>query len=468
MPTRHHVYVLVLSLAAIFPACGGEDGKPGAIGPAGAQGPEGEPGDVGDEGPTGPVGPEGLEGPEGPPGPAGPGGGGGETGMGGAPSGALSSGCLSPCHGFTGIVEQWKTSTHFATYVANLGGEEVDSWTGTSACGNCHSIDGIEQRLAGNVRYAGTTGPDNVSHGQINYLNSTNNKIGESTYLGHATVAVVHCTTCHEVTEATDPHRTGEPYTPGSFPLRVPTGAGETAYVEKSSAFGLSDGTAAEPYGVGNACMWCHKSRKDVTNYIITATATNAFTNTRFGPHEGPQTDIYTGKGCYHYQVKTYNNSSHQAFETGCVRCHMPATEANEGIGNHSFAPQLSSCKSAGCHVNAASFDILGQQTAMKESLRELRQALSDQGWLTRTEVAPYDPLTPAQLADENFAEDVSRPGTSGLSGDQAGAVYNYLLMARGGAGGVHNPLYVRQLIYDSYFAVMGDHPPSMTVRPMP
>ena len=466
MPRRHHIYILILGFAVAFAACGGDDGKNGAMGPPGAQGPEGESGDEGPAGPRGLMGPEGLEGPEGPAGPAGPGGEGGETGMGGAGSSALSSGCLSPCHGFTGIVEQWKTSTHFATYVANLGGEEVDSWTGTSACGNCHAIDGIEQRLAGNVRYLGTTGPANVTHGQISYLNSTNNRIGESTYLGHATVAVVHCTTCHEVTEENDPHRTGKPYTPGSFPLRVPTGAGETAYVEKSSAFGLSDGTAAEPYGVGNACMWCHKSRKDVTNYIITATATNSFTNTRFGPHEGPQTDIYTGKGGYHYQGRTYNSSSHQNFGNGCVTCHMPGTDSNEGIGDHSFAAKLSSCQSGGCHTEATSFNVGGQQRDMKDKLRQLREAL--RGWLTRAEVAPYDALTDAQVADENFAEDASRPGTTGLSGDQAGAVYNYLLMARGAAGGVHNPIYVRQLIYDSYFAVMGVAPPGTPSRPDP
>jgi hypothetical protein len=44
--------------------------------------------------------------------------------------------------------------------------------------------------------------------------------------------------------------------------------------------------------------------------------------------------------------------------------------------------------------------------------------------------------------------------------------VYNYLLIARGGAGGIHNPLYVRQLIFDSYFEVVSSPPPSMLTRP--
>jgi hypothetical protein len=446
-----------LLFAAIAAACGGDDGAKGAVGDAGAQGPRGEAGPSGEQGERGPAGPAG------PPGPSGAAG--ADSGEGGGPGvveGTLNVGCLSPCHGFNGIVEQWKTSTHFATYVANLGGEEVDSWTGTSACGNCHSIDGIEQRLAENVRYLGDTGPVNVTEGQIGYFNSTTNKVAESTYAGHATVAVVHCTTCHEVTDETDPHRTGAAYEPGSFPLRVPSGPDDEAYIEKSSAVGESDGTPVGAYGAGNACIWCHKSRKDVTNYI---TATNNSLSTRFGPHQGPHADVFSGEGGYHYPSKAYDNSSHQALEKGCVSCHMGSIEANSGIGDHSFAPALSTCTSAGCHVGATSFDVIGGQSDMKGSLRELRTALNDLGWLTRAEAAPFDALSAAQLADDNFAEDSPR-AASGLTAAQAGAVYNYLLIARGGAGGIHNPLYVRQLIFDSYSELTGNPPPSMLTRP--
>jgi hypothetical protein len=460
MKAARSLLAVPLVLAAVAAACGGNDGKDGARGPAGAQGPPGETGPTGAEGEPGPEGPEGPQGPAGPAAPS-EGGAGGEGG--GVIEGTLGVGCLSPCHGFTGLVEQWKTSTHFAAYVANLGGEEVDSWTGTSACGNCHSIDGVEQRLANNVRYLGTTGPLNAAEGQVSYLNSTNSKVSESTYAGNATVAVVHCTTCHEVTAETDPHRTGAEYEPGSFPLRVPSGPEDQAYIEKSSAVGASDGTPVGAYGPGNACIWCHKSRKDVTNYI---TATNAL-STRWGPHQGPHADVFSGKGGYHFASRTYASSSHQALEKGCVSCHMGSVEENAGIGDHSFAPALSTCKSSGCHTSATSFDVIGAQTAMKNSLRELRSALNDEGWLTRADATVDGPLTAPQIADENFAEDAPR-AVSGLSAASAGAVYNYLLVARGGAGGIHNPLYVRQLIFDSYFAVVGSAPPSMPSRPQP
>ncbi len=422
------------AVATLLASCGGDDGERGGRGPAGAQGPVGE---------------------AGPPGPAGT--------IDGGVEGGLNASCMSPCHGFTGLVEQWKSSTHFAAFIANLGGEEVESWTGATACGNCHAIDGIQQRLAGNVNPsradAGPPDPVHVAQGQLNYLNPANGRVAEATYGGQATVAVVHCTTCHDVTAQNDPHITGQNYMPGSFPLRVPSGATDQAWLEKSSAPGTVDGTAAGQYGVGNACMWCHKSRKDVTNYISRTSNTN-ITSVHWGPHAGPHADIYTGRGGYHYTgaTKSYGNSSHQNFTNGCVRCHMPDVSSNQEVGNHSFYAQLSSCQVAGCHQNTTSFDVIGGQSLTISRLQDLRVALNNAELLTRSETAPYVALTAEQLADQDFAHDEPRP-KNGVPPDQAGALYNYLLMARGSAGGIHNPLYVRQLIWDSLEAVTGSAP---------
>jgi len=436
-------------------ACAGDNGKDGAVGPAGAQGPDGSPGATGEAGPPGSAGPAGPAGPQGEPGVSGEAGAGNTTGL-------IATSCLSPCHGFNGIVEQWKASTHYATFIANLGGEEVASWTGPQACGNCHALDAIQQRVAGNVTVAaGATAP-NSKHGQLSYLSG--GKIIESTYAGQSTVAEVSCVTCHDSSQAIDPHVTGKTYTPNSFPLRVPTGAADEALLEKSSAPGVSDGTPAGKYTAGNACMWCHKSRKDVTNYI-TAT-NNTLSSTHWGPHEGPQADIYTGLGGYHYAGKTYGNSSHQAFEDGCVTCHMPEVSSNQNIGNHSFAPVVSTCTTAGCHTQAKNFDVGGGKTAMTAGIQELRVALNNNGWLTRSAAAPYAPLSATDLTDRQFSLDLTMPGVTGLTADQAGAVYNYLLLARGSAGGVHNPLYVRELIFDSVKAITGSAPVSLPVRP--
>jgi hypothetical protein len=97
--------------------------------------------------------------------------------------------------------------------------------------------------------------------------------------------------------------------------------------------------------------------------------------------------------------------------------------------------------------------------------LTDLERALNNLGWLTRAASAPYTPLTDPDggggtVGDGNWATDQPTPGYS-LTGDQAGALYNYILVARGGAYGVHNPLYEKELLYDSYVAVTGSAPPT-------
>ena len=44
--------------------------------------------------------------------------------------------------------------------------------------------------------------------------------LSSANYTGSATVAEVYCTTCHAVTNANDPHKTGIPWTPGLLPAR--------------------------------------------------------------------------------------------------------------------------------------------------------------------------------------------------------------------------------------------------------
>ena len=140
----------------------------------------------------------------------------------------------------------------------------------------------------------------------------------------------------------------------------------------------------------------------------------------------------------------------------------MPAVATNSNVGNHSFYPQLSSCQKAGCHTNATNFNVGGGQSAMTGALQELREVLNGLGWLTRSETAPYEVLSGAQLADQAFAEDAVRPDPTRApeTADRAGALYNYLVLARGAGGGAHNPIYVRQLIYDSYKAITGGNAP--------
>jgi hypothetical protein len=380
-------------------------------------------------------------------------------------TGELPASCLSPCHGFNGIVEQWKTSTHYAAFISNLGSDEVATWTGATACGNCHSVDALQMRVAGTVTTVAGGAVTNVNNGELGYRNPTGGALAEAIYAGSAKVAQVGCITCHQVTTDTDPHRTGLPYTKGSFPLRVPSGTTDQPTLEKSPATAAVTGTPAGTLGAANTCVWCHRSRKDVTNYIGPDTT---LTSPNWGPHEGPQSDVFTGLGGYHYPSMTYGTSTHQQ-KLVCVDCHMPHAASNGMSPNHSFYAQISVC--ASCHAGATNFDVSGAQSQIKAALFELQQAMNNAGYLTRSTAAPYQPLAAGELADGNFEADKTRPdggpdgGTLHLPPDKAGAIYNYLLVARGGALGVHNPKYVKQLIFDSYVAVTGS-PPTTLARP--
>ncbi len=265
--------------------------------------------------------------------------------------------------------------------------------------------------------------------------------------------------TCHQVTDTNDPHRTGLAYTAGSFPLRVPTAATDQAMIEKSPDKTAVTGTPAGAKSTSNTCMWCHRSRKDVTNYIG---ADSPLTSTYWGPHEGPQTDVYSAVGGYQFAGKTYGTSTHQQ-KLGCADCHMPNVETNGMAANHSFYAQVRACTT--CHAGATNFDVSGGQSQVKAALFELQKALNEVGYLTRGTIAPYPGLTTAELADGHFEADKTRPGTLHLTADQAGALYNYLILARGSAKGVHNPKYVKQLIFDSYFAITMQSPMTL-VRP--
>jgi Collagen triple helix repeat (20 copies) len=433
---RHRVVLVVGAGLLLLAAC------EGPTGPAGA---EGEPGAHGEAGPPGATGPAGEAGP---------------PGMSVALTGdagiaGLPSSCLTPCHGFDGIVEEWKTSTHYAAFVSNLGSDEVATWTGAQVCGNCHALDAIELRVAGTVTTAAGGVVANLAKGELEYLNPSTSLLAESVYAGSSKVASVTCVTCHQVDDTTDPHRTGLPYTPGSFPLRVPVGLTDQATIEKSADTTAVTGTPAGALGTSNACVWCHRSRKDVTNYIL---ADTAITSRTWGPHEGPQADVFSAKGGYQYAGKNYGTSTHQQ-RLACSDCHMPPVQTASGTwANHSFYAQLSACTS--CHAGATNFDVSGGQSVVKAGMFDLQRALNNAGYLTRATVAPYPALATAELADGLFELDQTRPGggpdggTSHLTAPQAGALYNYILVARGGALGVHNPTYVKQLVYDSYLAI--------------
>ena len=418
------------------------------IGCEGPTGPQGEPGTPGvseaGQGPTGAMGPQGPAGLQGPPGTI------GDAGV------AIQTGCLSPCHGFNGVVSQFQSSVHYTEYLANVSSATPETaWTAPgAACGNCHAIDALQQRVDGNVLTTDGGHVTNLASGELQFRDPGTGALSSANYAGSATVAEVYCTTCHAVTDANDPHKTGIPWTPGSFPLQIADDGG-AVFVEKSPDTTAVTGTNAGNFGPGNTCMTCHRSRVDITNYI--AATGNAITSVHWGPHEGPQADLFTGVGGYHFKGYSYGQSTHEQ-KLSCVDCHMVTVADNSNVPDHSFSPNLSACKS--CHATATTFDVNGFESQVQAAMTQIETWFNAQGFLTRAAAAPYTTLTVAQLGDGNWAQDQPVPGAALEGGlltqDQAGALYDYILVARGGAVGVHNPKYIGQILYDSYFALTG------------
>ena len=419
----------------------------------GSQGPAGQDGQQGIQGPQGPQGPQGEAGP---PGDAG--------GVITIDADASSSACTAPCHGFSGVVDQWKFSEHF---IMSTNTAEATAWTSAGACGNCHAIDGLPRRLSGDVTFADGGVPVGVDQGHTEYRNGTG--VSELSYSGLATTAVVHCTTCHDFNPTNDPHNTGS-YIPGSAPMRVASGATDFSLIEKSPA-GSTDpvGMSAGNLQAANTCVFCHKSRKDVTLYIG---ATNKMNAPYWGPHEGPQTDVFSGKGGYEFAGLTYGTSVHTTIANACVSCHMPPVKDNKDVPDHSMHPSVEFCKTCHTTYTGKNFDVQGGQSLVSDALTELQTALNAAGLLTRGTAKPYPPLDATQIGDGNWVLDTVRPGSGTGGADQvldantAGALYNYLLVARSRDRGAHNPTYTKQLLYDSIKQITGAAPKSLPARP--
>lgn len=400
----------------------------------------GEDGAKGEPGATGPAGPPGPPGPQGTPGTVADGG------------GVLSGACTTPCHTFGGVVDQWRFSNHSHPQNNEVGG---------GACGNCHAIDGIQHRVANKYSVAPDAGvPADVAKGHLNFK-AASGAITEIGYGGATTIGRIHCSTCHAFDSTNDPHVTGK-YVAGQAPLRVPGGVNDTVILEKTADASAGVPTGQElAYRAGNVCVFCHKSRKDVSLYI---TASNAL-STRWGPHDGPQADVYSGKGGYHFAGQTYGSSAHATVANACVSCHMQPVATNANVPDHTMKPTVAFCKTCHTQYTGTTFDIQGGQSIVRSGLRELRTLLNDAGRLTRSTAAPYANLSDEDLADNQFHLDTVRPG-SPAAAPEAGALYNYLIIARSKDFGVHNPTYAKQLLWDSIRQLKGANPTSLPSRP--
>ncbi len=315
-------------------------------------------------------------------GPEGPPGKDGEDGL------NADASCVT-CHDFS---DDLLTKVHQFANSAHGSGANVDR--SNEGCAQCHTSQGF--RLM-------------VDSGMIAAVSSP---------------AIINCRTCHKIHET---------YTPADYALR---GSGAIAMV--------MGGPAAEyNYGTSNVCANCHQGRT-VTPYPVAGGDPVSITNKRYGPHYGPQSNMFIGKGGYEIDgPMPYSNSPHTlAVTNGCVTCHMDGNPVGLQAGGHQMnityngtSKLLTGCTVSGCHTDAAvvksMFDENRAEIAALEL--ELETALKDMGLLD---------------ADGYVAV----PAT--LTQDQLGIILNLKLVHYDHSYGAHNYRYTKALLVNSLAAL--------------
>ncbi|MCP4573589.1 MAG: hypothetical protein GY838_14620 [bacterium] len=294
---------------------------------------------------------------------------------------------------------------------------------GPSSCMDCHGDDnpvGLIQASAqwANSHHASGANTDrnysdcsgcHTSEGFIDRITT-----GELAP-GYNNPTAIHCFTCHA------------PHTEGTLDLRV------------TEAQFLQDGTTAD-INAGNLCVSCHQARRDVNTYVTDAVTLNRY----WGPHHGTQGDLLFAGNGYEYDGWAYDDTEgHRTVNSrGCVGCHFDGTQ-NYVVGGHSFNMRgtvdteeiLNKSVCETCHGEMDDFDYDDVQTDTEALLDDLRQLLVGAGYLDGTD-HPMGDATPTM--------------------DEAGAVWNFLLVHEDRSHGVHNPDYIEDLLESSIDAMGG------------
>ncbi|MGI6225960.1 MAG: ammonia-forming cytochrome c nitrite reductase subunit c552 [Peptococcales bacterium] len=204
-----------------------------------------------------------------------------------------------------------------------------------------------------------------------------------------------------------------------------------------------------EPFngGTGAMCASCHNGN---SNPDLLFAQSEADELTRYSyPHYGMNAALLTGQGGMEIPGVDYIVSiAHSTIEDSCVTCHMPETE--NGYKSHTFKADLmyfdQTCGS--CHVDETikTFNIGGLQEEIKEKLAKLERAILDATGAVKIDTAGgvftyYD-------AEGNQITDISHEAYV--------ATYNWRLVNADGSFGVHNPLYAKSLINESYKYLTG------------
>ncbi len=152
------------------------------------------------------------------------------------------------------------------------------------------------------------------------------------------------------------------------------------------------------------------------------------------------------GEGGAEFEGMAYRTATHSQVGNNCVGCHMAAASEEDNpylIGGHVFRvitkgqePRLfndTGCME--CHITLTLAGIDKSQAEVKELMETLKALLPKQ-----------------EDGEPKFPEDPS------LNRIQAKAAFNYHYILKDGTWGIHNPIYIRQLLQSSLEALGAAH----------
>lgn len=325
-------------------------------------------------------------------------------------------------------------------------------------CGDCHNPDTDSTYFVWSRKYQWEESKH--SYG------GDYERAGASCAECHTTEGFIQKTSGKTVTPDVNPSPPGcfachSPHSNGDFRLRT------TAPVSlNASIAGVANATF--DYGKGNLCATCHHPRTmspepDPAKSAVTDTIT--ITNNRWYAHYGVQSQILMGTGGFEFVGYTYSgNSAHTNAPLikaeGCVQCHMsyPASSSSEFgyAGGHTMnisydgGQLLEGCKNTACHSSITTTDYHGVQTAVAAYLDTLQTMMLD--------TAVVNKFNASGAKKPWITIGTSGPSINASSGSplkivpqsRSGALYNFFLVEHDLSEGVHNSVYVIDLLKSS------------------
>jgi hypothetical protein len=248
----------------------------------------------------------------------------------------------------------------------------------------------------------------------------------------------ISCAVCH------DPHGKDDPENPWN--LRTLTlDSLKNGYVPPAGG------------GYGVLCWNCHASRYSVKDRVQPENPPYFGFETRHGPHENPQADMFLGSNGYQYGDMSFEGlMTHGGLEHSCATCHM---SGRPSLPNHEWSMDpadyvgttfnpMDACKD--CHGPISSYDDI-----------QAFYDLDDDGTVegVQTEIAGLMSLLKAKLpldtdpTSEHFGEPVYYDYDSLKVKDRpeyVEGIWNYYFVKADGSMGIHNAKYAAALLRKS------------------